>query len=94
MTDPDAPSGTWTHYVATIQSDGTIISEPYQYQPPSPPKGSGRHRYIFNIYNAINELQSNPGLSGNDYYTQMLKPIIDKYKPITNPIQFTVKSPS
>ena len=41
MYDPDAPAGTWLHWLKT--SDKTL----WKYQPPSPP--SGTHRYIFRL---------------------------------------------
>lgn len=49
MYDPDAPSGTYLHYLVinipsgNINSGDTIVS----YAPPTPPPGSGTHRYIF-----------------------------------------------
>ena len=49
MYDPDAPSGTYLHYLViniangNINSGHTVIS----YAPPTPPPGSGSHRYIF-----------------------------------------------
>lgn len=41
MYDPDAPAGTWLHWLKG--SDKTY----WKYQPPSPP--SGKHRYIFRL---------------------------------------------
>ena len=41
MYDPDAPAGTWLHWLKT--SDKTY----WEYQPPNPP--SGTHRYIFRL---------------------------------------------
>lgn len=41
--DPDAPPGLWLHWIST--PDKEIV--PYTY--PTPPKGSGVHRYIFEL---------------------------------------------
>ena len=41
MYDPDAPAGTWLHWLVT--SEGDL----WPYQPPSPP--SGTHRYQFRL---------------------------------------------
>ncbi len=98
MLDPDAPNGkskggkkTWTHWVARLNSAGTVLSEPYPYQPPSPPAGSGKHRYIFNVYEDLPEATPNNLLSGDDYYMQVLKQLLQGHKPIAEAVQFTVK---
>lgn len=90
MLDPDAPLGTWTHWFVTISSDGTIINEPYPYQPPSPPPGSGKHRYIFNLYDEIQMETKKNNLAGNDYYAKVLEPLLKQVRPIANAVQFTV----
>jgi phosphatidylethanolamine-binding protein (PEBP) family uncharacterized protein len=99
MLDPDAPdskgtSSTWTHWFVTISSDGTIINEHYPYQPPSPPPGSGQHRYIFNLYDdlAMETKKNNNSLAGNDYYTKVIEPLLQKVRPITKAVQYTVTS--
>ena len=96
MLDPDAPLGkgtrTWTHWFVTISSDGTIINELYPYQPPSPPPGSGKHRYIFNLYDEIQiqmDMKKN-NLAGNDYYNKVIEPLLKQVKPIASKVQFTV----
>jgi phosphatidylethanolamine-binding protein (PEBP) family uncharacterized protein len=110
MTDPDAPNGedrttenfTFTHWVFTMingQINDTFVS----YYPPSPPKGSGIHRYQFNLYDisSINtdELKVNNN-NNADYYKTILQPFLDKNNnknknieilPITS-FQFRVKS--
>jgi phosphatidylethanolamine-binding protein (PEBP) family uncharacterized protein len=55
MTDPDAPTPSWLHWlVINIPGsiaetvNGTTIAK---YTPPSPP--SGRHRYIFTLYEQL-----------------------------------------
>ena len=93
MLDPDAPDGkgtssTWTHWFVTISSDGTIINEHYPYQPPSPPPGSGKHRYIFNLYDELQMETKNNNLAGNDYYTKVLEPLLKEVKAIAQPVQF------
>jgi phosphatidylethanolamine-binding protein (PEBP) family uncharacterized protein len=101
LTDPDAPAGTWTHYVAVIKPDGTVLSEPYKYEPPNPP--SGTHRYIYNAYLVDKELGltgtgltgtglTGTGLTGNEYYTKILAPMIKNKNPVTKPVQFSVKA--
>jgi phosphatidylethanolamine-binding protein (PEBP) family uncharacterized protein len=101
MLDPDAPAGTWTHYIAIIK-DKTLLKEPYKYQPPSPPPGSGTHRYIFQAY-ALPEaydlpsagtavLNNTANLPGNEYYVQILKPFLQDKKKIDNEVVFMVKA--
>nr|CEL64384.1 TPA: phosphatidylethanolamine-binding protein [Neospora caninum Liverpool] len=58
LTDPDAPSranpvaGEWAHWVASAE-DKTIQSGSktfLPYAPPTPPKGTGPHRYVALVY--------------------------------------------
>lgn len=58
MFDPDAPSSSnpvnaeWRHWLV-VNIPGSKIDDgetKIQYAPPQPPKGSGRHRYIFAVY--------------------------------------------
>ena len=96
LTDPDAPAGQWTHYVAQIKSDGTV-KDIYPYEPPRPPPQSGLHHYIFKVYPSLLLDNLAPvnlapvNLSGNVYYKQRLEPIIKNKKALYS-IQFTVKS--
>lgn len=96
MLDPDAPAGTWTHYVAIIK-DKTLVKEPYKYQPPSPPPGSGTHRYIFQAYVLPPAVEANlnntANIPGNEYYVQILKPFLQDKKKIGNEVVFTVSAP-
>jgi hypothetical protein len=48
MTDPNAPSGCFVHWIAEIQ--GSNIVNRILYNPPSPPPGTGTHNYIFTLY--------------------------------------------
>lgn len=61
MYDPDAPVGTYLHWwIANIRPTGRTLqigpinNASYdtitEYMGPAPPKGSGRHRYIFHLY--------------------------------------------
>eukprot|EP00112_Aurelia_sp_Birch-Aquarium-sp1_P008242 Seg1903.4 transcript_id=Seg1903.4/GoldUCD/mRNA.D3Y31 product="Protein BROTHER of FT and TFL 1" protein_id=Seg1903.4/GoldUCD/D3Y31 len=60
MVDPDAPSNknpscrSWLHWIVsgtnTKVKDITEGRELVKYQPPSPPSGSGKHRYYFLLY--------------------------------------------
>jgi phosphatidylethanolamine-binding protein (PEBP) family uncharacterized protein len=61
MYDPDAVSGTHIHWlVANINkniNDGTIL---LSYKGPAPPLKSGKHRYIFELYEQENMLNLEP----------------------------------
>jgi len=99
MTDPDAPAGTWTHYVAELKpGGGGVISEPYKYEPPNPPPKTGTHHYIFRAYSAASTstgtgtLRNNKNLPGNEYYTQVLELFIRNNKPLAEEKMFTVTS--
>ena len=94
MTDPDAPAGTWTHYVAELKPNGLIVSEPYKYEPPNPPPKTGTHHYIFRAYAATSTgtLRNNKNLPGNEYYKQVLEPFIRNNKPLAEQKEFTVTS--
>jgi phosphatidylethanolamine-binding protein (PEBP) family uncharacterized protein len=96
LTDPDAPVGTWTHYVVLIHNN--VVEEIYPYQPPTPPANSGIHRYIFTAYaykdhesETNNKLKNKNLLAGNVYYKQILEPII-KNKDAMTTFQFTVQT--
>jgi len=94
MTDPDAPSGIWPHYVITLKAN-TLIKVLYPYHPPTPPPNTGVHHYIFNayLYTAADEAKlNNPTLlTGNAYYKQLLEPVI-KNKSSYAKFQFTIKA--
>jgi phosphatidylethanolamine-binding protein (PEBP) family uncharacterized protein len=52
MYDPDAISGTYLHYMVVNIKNGILTSgdEIIPYAGPTPPPGSGTHRYIFEQY--------------------------------------------
>jgi phosphatidylethanolamine-binding protein (PEBP) family uncharacterized protein len=85
LTDPDVPGHkTWTHYVATITADGKVIHDFYPYEPPSPPPNSGTHHYVFNVYKdkmTYTNIKKKEGMNGDNYYKQVLEPIIKNNKP-------------
>jgi phosphatidylethanolamine-binding protein (PEBP) family uncharacterized protein len=61
MYDPDAVGGTYIHWVVTniidnINNSKTILS----YKGPAPPQGSGKHRYIFELYECEEMLNIEP----------------------------------
>ena len=95
MLDPDAPAGTWTHYVALIKPDGSVADNKpyYAYEPPKPPPSTGIHHYIFKAYPlAKTSLTNNRNLAGNEYYKQVLLPFIENNKPLAEQKEFTVTS--
>lgn len=61
MDDPDAPNGTWVHWVIwNINKNYKYINKNYKvgknswnennYGGPCPPRGTGAHRYFFKLY--------------------------------------------
>jgi Raf kinase inhibitor-like YbhB/YbcL family protein len=80
MTDPDAPSGTFVHWVAwhlpkaglpeetlpagVVQGRNTFGNEAYG--GPCPPGGSQPHHYIFTVYALAKRLTLPPGASADD----------------------------
>jgi Raf kinase inhibitor-like YbhB/YbcL family protein len=75
MDDPDAPAGTFTHWLAwginpRTQGLGEGESAPKEgrndfgtmgYRGPCPPVGHGPHRYVFRLYALDSELALPPG---------------------------------
>jgi Raf kinase inhibitor-like YbhB/YbcL family protein len=78
--DPDAPSGVFTHWVAwgldpgadglaegtRPPSEGQNDFGRVGYGGPCPPRGHGRHRYVFRFYALDQELQLHPGAGKAD----------------------------
>jgi len=52
MVDPDAPAGFWIHQcIYDIPADNIAYGKTfYEYMPPSPPAGTGKHRYFCILY--------------------------------------------
>jgi len=94
MTDPDAMGKTWTHWVALLDSYGTITRQIAEYSGPSPPPASGIHHYIFQLYDAstLSKLPSTlDRMSRGDYFAIRLKSIVNG-KPILAKAVFTIDS--
>ena len=85
MLDPDVPpkpSRTFTHlasvYDASLNKMDDVMNDVVPYYPPTPPVGSGIHRYQFSVYNISNLNMSIPTLNevGGDrilYSAEILK---------------------
>jgi phosphatidylethanolamine-binding protein (PEBP) family uncharacterized protein len=56
--DPDAPQKSWLHWLIANCSNGTTEHgvEVIDWTPPTPPKGSGLHRYIFGLFEQAGRL--------------------------------------
>lgn len=77
--DPDAPRGTWTHWILFNIPPGTTTipensapgiqgvndNEEIKYGGPCPPQG--RHRYYFRLYALADTLSLSPGCTLNDF---------------------------
>jgi Raf kinase inhibitor-like YbhB/YbcL family protein len=78
--DPDAPSGVFTHWVAWglvpgVGGLGEAEPAPREgrndfgtdgYRGPCPPRGHGRHRYVFRLYALDGDLDLRPGAGKAD----------------------------
>jgi len=60
--DPDAPAKSWLHWlVANITGpDPTTGEEVVSWAPPTPPAGTGPHRYIFGLFSHPTPLELSP----------------------------------
>lgn len=87
--DPDAPMGTWVHWVAYNIPVVSYIKEDSipgvlgvnnlgkkEYHGPCPP--SGTHRYFFKIYSLDKKLNLPPGISKGELEKAMKGHILDK----------------
>ena len=89
LTDPDAPGGTFVHWVVWgmmrkttgLQEDIPPIGLPTakndagttKYAPPCPPKGDSPHRYVFTIYALKDQLDAKGGDPANDVIEKIKK---------------------
>jgi Raf kinase inhibitor-like YbhB/YbcL family protein len=89
MDDPDAPMGTWVHWVVYDIAVGSRIEQGSipgkqgsndfgrkDYGGPCPP--SGRHRYFFKLYALDRQLNLPEGISKEDLEKAMQGRILDK----------------
>lgn len=82
LVDPDAPNGTFVHWVVWgmmrkttgLQEDIPPIGLPMakndagtiKYAPPCPPKGDKPHRYVFTIYALKDTIDTKPGAPADE----------------------------
>ncbi len=94
MDDPDAPGGTWTHWVLfNIPASAQKLSEREQsmgvnattsfgsakYGGPCPPRGHGPHRYFFTLYALdVDSLNLRQGASRRDVEAALKDHIVGK----------------
>jgi hypothetical protein len=64
MTDPNTINGCFTHWIAQIEGSDKI-KHVVSYHPPTPPPGTGQHRYIFTLY----PLDNNKRACFSKYFT-------------------------
>ena len=89
MDDPDAPMGTWVHWVvydippagriaenSVPGTQGTNTSGAFEYGGPCPP--SGTHRYFFKVYALDAMLGLKEGVAKKDLEKSMEGHILDK----------------
>jgi Raf kinase inhibitor-like YbhB/YbcL family protein len=92
MDDPDAPGGTWTHWVlfnipASAQKlaersialgvEATTSFGKPGYGGPCPPRGNGPHRYFFKLYALdVDALNLKAGVSRREVETAMKTHIV------------------
>lgn len=90
VTDPDAPAGTWTHWILlNLPPETTHLPENVQdlgvsatnsfgtqgYGGPCPP--SGTHRYVFTLYALDTELLIDPKMTAQDTLPAMQNHIFE-----------------
>ena len=90
MYDPNAVVGIMVHWLILNIPKGNLITRgeiKKKYYPPSPPKGSGKHKYMFKLY--THELPLNiPSDSVNNYET-VLKVLTSNGVNEVNTLSFT-----
>jgi Raf kinase inhibitor-like YbhB/YbcL family protein len=91
VSDPDAPSGDFTHWVAwgidpgeqmlaegsSAPAEGSNGFGEQGYGGPSPPPGHGRHRYFFRLYALDAEPELSPGASRDELEREIEGHVID-----------------
>lgn len=81
--DPDAVNGTYIHWVLVnitnndIKTGNIIIP----YKGPAPPQKTGKHRYIFNLYEQVRENKMAP-LEQKVFELDELEKILEVHNPI------------
>jgi Raf kinase inhibitor-like YbhB/YbcL family protein len=86
MTDPDAPSGTFVHWIVTgLPADARQVPDPLPtgaqagpnsagstgWRPPCPPKGGGTHHYVFEVLALSRPVAPTAGAAPLDVVTQL-----------------------
>lgn len=89
--DPDAPRGTFTHWIGwglepTLRqlpegvgppSEGLNDFESVGYRGPCPPPGQGTHRYFFRLYALEREPAIEPGADAASFHDVLAQIIVD-----------------
>jgi phosphatidylethanolamine-binding protein (PEBP) family uncharacterized protein len=64
--DPDAPGGTFTHWLAWAPVEGPNDFGQTGYRGPCPPPGHGPHRYFFRLHVLTEELELQPAATRDE----------------------------
>ena len=70
LVDPDASAGTWLHWMLINNTDQVV-----SYYPPTPPAGSGPHRYTFILYKQQGPLVGLTQRSSADRFPIRVEPV-------------------
>lgn len=67
--DPDAPAKSWLHWLITniTGSNPTTGEEVVTWSPPTPPPGTGPHRYIFGLFSHEQPIDVSPPQSRGNF---------------------------
>ena len=67
--DPDAPAKSWLHWLITniTGPDPTTGEEVAPWVPPTPPPGTGPHRYIFGLFSHTSPIDISPPASRGNF---------------------------
>ena len=98
MHDPDAPAakiqgGSWLHFLATNLESGSLQPGNIQmpYAPPTPPPGSGVHRYLFELYEQPGTVEIDPLPERSPFFPELFAQMHGLRKVASR--QFRVKAP-